>query len=276
MPRYSGKLHELPAAITVSQFPPAEDPAPDEHCFVCLRTFGETDNPDEAPCLPHKLASCGHLVGSECIIEFLRADHAKQCPFCRTQIVYDTFPYWVTWIASTEWFAGFPEPLMFPDGEDDIYTPRRLDYADLVHRQLDLKAAISMWILLYTIPAFCSCFNPTLSFLSTLTSSWLLSRFSQSHYPELGLSPITVDTNSSFWFLMLYLPALYVACRYHLRDTGTRRRRAWCYWTIMFIFRRILVGVVGIKLILAWKMASWVTYCVVSAMLIVRCVSPLT
>jgi hypothetical protein len=42
--------------------------------------------------------------------------------------------------------------------------------------------------------------------------------------------------------------------------------------TMVYAYGRLLVGIIGTEFILAWRMASWVIYCVVSGVLIGRCV----
>jgi hypothetical protein len=150
MPRYSQKLHELPAAIAASQFTPADDPSSDELCFVCHRNFGEYDDPYGLPCHPCKILACGNLISSECLFRYVHVDYAKLCPFCRTPIeAGSVFLFWVTWIASTNWFTKYLDVVTsrYP------YTIGFDTYEQMVQRRLHLKTAWDIWPKLYVVLA---------------------------------------------------------------------------------------------------------------------------
>lgn len=195
-----GNLSDLPAAFTRYTFAPAIPPSIDENCFVCRREFGEIDpnDPDEKPCRALILASCGHHIGSECVLEFINHAATKECPFCRTTIdpSISAIPFWLTWISATSWFY-----------HRDRYTrsftvayinlPQLyIDYLNehLFARDLRFDEAFHLWYC-HAMTGLYGHFMNACYTLSAIFVFWLLTLPRGGQYPELGLiAPSFVDT----------------------------------------------------------------------------------
>jgi hypothetical protein len=279
-------LSNLPAAFARYTFAPASPPPTGESCFVCLRPFGESDSVNEPPCRALLLASCDHLIGSECSQSFISTDATKQCPFCRTPIQADisAIPLWLVYLSALPWFVN-RDRMTRPFIESRIIIPTpyiNYLYAQLLTRNLTWREACDLWkchtlagLRTHAEDAVCACL--------LVATCWFLALPWDDSYPELWLiAPPFVDTGWKWWCVawhgIAWMVLVHIARR-HVRDEqdGPRRRVLFNRYeraiTVLYIrSSTVLLGYTGVVAVAA---VSWVMYCAVGALLIAQCVANL-
>ena len=279
----SQKLSDVPAAFARYTFAQCDTAPTGEMCFVCRRPFGETTGPEEPPCHPLVLASCGHLIGSECSQAFIKSSNTKRCPLCQCPVYGDAgaMPRWLVWISMTPWFYHRDRKTSQFAMERKIFPKRYIEhlYERLFARDLRYREAFDLWYCHAKAGLYGFSHNAKVAHV-VLAILWLFTLPWGKHYPELWLIPPPfVDTRSKWWcvgWLACVWITVTIVAKWHLADQqDVQRKRVLAgqyYKGLLVLYGRLIAVILGYKGLLAVTAASWLAYCAFGALLIAYCV----
>jgi hypothetical protein len=258
-------LHLLPLALLTYVFAPTSIPSDGGRCFVCQRDYGVQESEGEEPCLPVLIASCGHLVGNQCVQELMRSKSTNECPFCRTKVEArkeQPLPAWLEWVCSTWWFSRFCEMNRVK------VTPRSVQLdEDLVLRRLTLWQAGHMWYL-----------HMLYSLLEHIRDSLAFSLVFIAYYlPELvcymcsTTSPAVTLICASVLCSLLFADILHKDLQEGIIYEPADIVELFKALATSYACAYLLALFLGFKGLLMLSTVSWIAHCAIGAVLIVHC-----